>query len=62
MFRSTTPSGDSFSRSMNFFVSSPSEVSYLEKENVLCEIYIILKWVHRDVIEIEIVALHFFRQ
>lgn len=34
MFRSTTPSGDSFSRSMNFFVSSPSEVSYLEKENV----------------------------
>lgn len=29
MFRSTTPSVDSFSRSTNFFVSSPSEVSYL---------------------------------
>lgn len=29
MFRSTTPSADSFSRSTNFFVSSPSEVSYL---------------------------------
>lgn len=29
MFKSTTPSDDSFSKSTNFFVSSPSEVSYL---------------------------------
>lgn len=29
MFKSTTPSDDSFSKSTNFFVNSPSEVSYL---------------------------------